>query len=612
MNANEVYQYMFRTVADVISQNANRNTVRNEYAVVMSNNNWMNQQYEQLVQDAVAFLNMVADRYPQNTSVEDIFYDVADRWVEMDVAAFALAVPELNRQLDQQAFNEAGGLKRERDNFLQAMYPSQRTALGQPVQQLANQSGGVLRNLSSGRPLAAAVVHGGNASNSFRAAFTGQQEPTGPAMSGGYTSVAAPKPAIQPVPMPAQVQSPAVQNLTSTTPSQPFQAPTIRGRHVAPVETVDGPDFTKARPYDEFTQDGEVWRLAHKSNWKLDDDEQRFPVLYDPTLYVAFHVLSKSGKVRQEILEMNRDNDYARHELSSKATLPIPAEKPVYKSDGKIAHDAPGRVQRATAVEKALRKDPVYLDMINAVSTMAEGELLINHEVVNSGEDATVVGMYAVAVPLIVSKDVKDQVKGISEATNLTDVSERMRELKNSGAFGAFTFLNKRFCEAVNNQLTIFGVKGSIDDIANDYQDVIDYLKSSRGEAWTRSFSQKTRSVISYVANVQDDETEYLTEQVGLPADAPYLPEVVVYRDYYGVAHLPINATDLGLNLTFELQELDPETHSHLYEFIEGFREHVVDKVEQTTIYLLTKDQVRVEVVRSVEDNDTYLLRLMQ
>src|SRR5690606_40071746 len=139
MNANEVYQYMFRTVADVISQNANRNTVRNEYAVVMSNNNWMNQQYEQLCQDAVAFLNMVADRYPQNTSVEDIFYDVADRWVEMDVAAFALAVPELNRQLDQQAFNEAGGLKRERDNFLQAMYPSQRTALGQPVQQLANQ-----------------------------------------------------------------------------------------------------------------------------------------------------------------------------------------------------------------------------------------------------------------------------------------------------------------------------------------------------------------------------------------------------------------------------------------------------------------------------------------
>lgn len=332
-----------------------------------------------------------------------------------------------------------------------------------------------------------------------------------------------------------------------------------------PVDTrplLEGPDFTKARPYDEFMQDGEHWKVASKSGWKIPFDYTNplasVPKLYDVRTEIKYHVKNADGKVREEIVKVNNDNRYLAHEGMQQPERYHSENRrstPAVSLSGAKATDAGDELN-------AVEAKPQVSNMAESLGRIATDQFdipengaplgeTINALVFNTrlkmfpGKDAQRLNIcYRHTALMATSWAQEDLVKRIYESNNLSAAAQAMRDLKGDFDVSLWNELNKRFSDlvlrAVRFQFQHNSVKAM--SFANDWEKLIKHLESTKGEGFASDFAQRTSYIIPMACAIAArEDLAAFTEQpdVDLPC--------VVFLDYTAIVALDSTLDLLGV-----------------------------------------------------------------
>lgn len=616
MRVDQLYEPMFDILADEIDRTAKSNKARYRYAEFMSHNNWTNTEFNQLVEDALGFLALEIDRYDRRTRDEEILADIASRWITMDLSAWVLNNKELADELDDETYNGTKAAARERDLILRDIEraSSRGASRGrEPVDRRGMVRGGGGRE--RGGRVERERPRGGSL---FRDNGSDRQE-SGSRRASGMAAVTARE----------EREERRDEEVTSRRrePEARRQEPveerytppaTERGRG-RPKTAPDGPDFTKSKPYDEFWIADELWRPAHKSGWEVTwEVGMPFPIAFNPSLYMRFHVQSEDGRVREEFLAMTRDMDYLRHELVGTTDRGVPVEQPRYSREETPGEGYPSPVtpkiqEHAQVVVLASAPlDEVYPDLVTH-GNLEEAEINAEFE---RQKKSLPVGAYSFTLAKPISADIHRAgvLAGLSNAGNLTDAAEQLQAAVGKADLSEWNFVNDRFTMAVNDAVRhMFALKAEITDFANDYKSLLEWMRSKKGDMFARNFSQRTRFIVQQAASRLPDPgaRTYITGCMDITEEEYDLkpPSVLVYQEYFTVLVAPFGSHELGVKVLPTSQMVDIDATPKLFQLVENLHQLATRTLEGCRPYILTRDRMRIEVLQSGLDNMSYLIR---
>lgn len=614
--SNQLYDLMFQVLRDVIDKNRDRNEARAAYFDIMSNRNWTSPEFTTLVDQAILYFSMIEDSFPANAAVPDIAYEAAEEWVTMDLGDYVASDRYLSGRLSNEALREAKesaaakyAALREMERFVEA--------------QRYQRDRGAPRGGGGYRPDPRDRDRGGRSYNdSWRRETRDRQANT---FGGGLTAVV--RQQAEPVrPVSAREESRASSRL------QPI-AQTVGGQAAAPaaqaassrlqpatvvVEQIDGPDYTKARPHDEFTIKGEIWRPAHISGWELDPKLHPFPTAYDINQKIRFHVKDQNGIVREEFLPMTSDLDYLRHEVlaGDQKTTRRGKSAPIYTRDGVIPHEAKPKPTPTKSIFDVLEIKDVKEELA-AVSNLEEAELVTESE--RQANDVQITIRHAtVYKPFMVDESTIEVMEDLVHSLNLTDAARQLIEGEAEMNVALFNHINGYMAHRITHALRYtYGIKGRIHSFVDDYKDMLEYLRSSKGEAWNRSFAQATRYLVSEGFNYIDQNDEagkvYLSGLLGIPEEeVAEKVKAVIMQELFTIAAVNCRAGEFGLVIDENAQVIDKSNHPAFYSLIERiFEENAKSLQKIGRIYMRTKDGIRIELLQCAVNPDQYLVRLM-
>lgn len=410
--------------------------------------------------------------------------------------------------------------------------------------------------------------------------------------------------------------------------------PLVADSPLAPVESrpvLEGPDYTKARPHDEFLQDGEHWKVASKSDWKIPFDYQNpmasVPKMYDVRTEIKYHVKNADGKVREEIVQVNDDNRYLAHEgmqqperyQSTRRNTPA-----VSLSGGKVADttDVLNKVDATPAVTNlqeslgALERTQFEIGENGAPLGETINGLVFNTRVkMVAGKDEQRLNIcYRHTALIATSWEQEELIKRIYGAHNLSAAAQAMRDLKADFDITIWNELNKRFSDLVLRSVRYQFQHNSVKALsfANDWEKLIKHLEGTKGEGFASDFAQRTSYIIPMACAIAGrDDLSAFTEQ---PEGADPVP-CVVFLD--STAIVSIDSTLDALGVGKQLLELESgasitaQADAGLCNVVRGMYNKLDEKAPSpgaTRVYLDTNDGGLLELIPFAVRKESFIL----
>lgn len=391
---------------------------------------------------------------------------------------------------------------------------------------------------------------------------------------------------------------------------------------------LDGPDFTKARPYDDYWVKGEHWIVAIKSPWKLEWDDQNplasVPSLYDVRTHVKYHVKSEDGKVREELVKVQQDNRYLAHDQmaqperyqSPRSSSPAVSlsGKPVAEEDKLNDVQAKPQVSYLTDVLKGL--DTTHFVPGEGGAPLAETieGLVFDTRVKMFGSDRPQrLNVCFRTTPLIASSwKQEDLIREVYNCHNLAAAAVKMQELKDQFDAPIWNVLNKRFSTLVLRALTLQFQYNSVKSLsfAEHWDRLINHLETQKGEGFASDFAQRTNYIVTMASTLAD--------RADLPGftgrEDEDVPCIVFLEQ---IAMIAINATmdGLGLGNVLEKMELGVSITASGDADLNAAVRHVYGKLDGNAptpgacrVFLNTSDGTLMELLPFAARKENYIL----
>lgn len=338
---------------------------------------------------------------------------------------------------------------------------------------------------------------------------------------------------------------------------------------VAARPALDGPDFTKPRPFDDFWQKGEHWIVASKSPWKLEWNDENplasIPRIYDVRAFVKYHVKSEDGKVREELVKVEQDNRYLMHDQLAQPERYQPSQRtgsPSVSLSGKPAAQEDRLNEVPTKPQVSYLADALKGIEQSHFSTGENGAPLA--ETIEGLVFDTRVKMFGTnksqrlnvcfrTTPLIASSwKQEDLIKEVYGCHNLSAAAVKMQELKPQFDDVIYKALDKRFSDlvlrALRLQFQYSGVKSMT--FSEHWGRMLDHLEAQKSEGFASDFAQRTNYIVAAACTLADRaDLDNFTGREG--EDVP----CVVFLDQ--IAMLAIDNTMDGLGLGNVLDKMD-------------------------------------------------------
>lgn len=393
---------------------------------------------------------------------------------------------------------------------------------------------------------------------------------------------------------------------------------------------LEGPDYTKARPYDEFLENGEHWKVASKSGWKIPFDYNNplasVPKLYDVRTQIKYHVKNKDGVVREEIVKVNEDNRYLAHEAQvaperyqstnrrSTPAVSLGGVKSTVAEDDLNAVEAKPTVDNLQVALGRLQQDQFEIGENGAPLGETINGLVFNTRVkMFAGKDSQRLNIcYRHTAIMATSWVQEDLVKRIYNSNNLSAAAQALRDLKGDFDAAIWNELNKRFSDlvlrAVRFQFQHNSVKAM--SFSNDWEKLIKHLETTKGEGFASDFAQRTSYIIPMACAIAArDDLSAFTEQP--EADLP----CVVFLDSTAIVCLDSTLDLLGVGR----QLLEMETgasivataDANLTTTVRGLYNKLDDKAPSpgaTRVYLNTNDGAVLEIIPFAARKENFIL----
>lgn len=622
IDAREYYDAMFQLLGDYIHQSRDDNEVRFEYWKMMSNRDWKNKDFDELVWGACNLFAVAMMRADRRTSEKDVALDVAQEWVKYDLANLIVENREWGNMVDNDMYDKARQLNRERESLIRDV---NRTLEEEDRRSSSRDRGrgndrDYDRSTRDDRSRNAGRSDGGQRPGERFANNRGGNGGSGTMRRSGIAAVASAVDNRREEPKErereqSREREPVRDHGRRYQQEEARPEPARSDRYSMPK--LDGPDFTLARPYDEYVEDGEIWRPAHLSGWTVSWDEKHpFETAFNPEKQMRFHVKGTDGKVREEFLDMTREMDYLRHETRVQKQGQNPRQREVNDYAGVGEGSAPpAEMPTESARVVAASRMPIrdVYDQVLTGDSMEAAEVFAQFKGSLLGTGINVHN-YAVVRPIPTDLKRYPAIEGLTSATNLTDLAERMQAAYEQADGAIWDFLDERFRFAVQKVArNVFGIKVTFDNFTGSYKGFIDYLKKKKGEAFARDFSKRTAELVPVLTEHMDEDSArmYLTGALDITDEEFNLnrPNILCFRDYYTVAAVPFTTHDLEVKLEADSQAVSKERQPALHGLLTRLFNEKVKDFTGPTVYLLTTDRVRVEVIRAPHDDDMFLIR---
>jgi hypothetical protein len=345
-------------------------------------------------------------------------------------------------------------------------------------------------------------------------------------------------------------------------PEEPLPHLEARNTHV------DGPDHTRANPYEDYWLNDEHWRVAHLSGWKLTGDGEQLitavPTLYDVNQYIKYYVMDSSGEVREELVEVDNENKQLAHSLREDTqSIDAPKAAPTGGislkalkegvTDISLELDKPG-LKLGDLIKQIPTDQLTFSNALAAdsiISAVFQGRVRLN------SEDAPVrVDVQFLRTPIAVQDNAQlDLVAKVGAANTLTQAAELLEELKPQFEKPVFELLNKRFTE---NLLRSAKYQFQFDkvtklDFSRHYGRFLDAYGTKRGAAEAAQFAQRVGHVTTlstaYVSaeEIADIAGDLITDVKN--------PKALVFLDVLAVASFAATIDELGIGLALTMDE---------------------------------------------------------
>lgn len=629
----KVHDYVFHLLRDMISECRGRSEPRQFYYEIMSARGWMNPRFTNLVEEVIAFTQLIETDQPRDMSYEEIIQMAAEEWLMMDLGDFIINDRNLSNRLSDEQYRDAEDAARQKERVIreiERMLNSERRSSSRDGYRDDRRDRGGRDDRSYGRS-----ERGGSRERFRDFGREGRRNRPGEGsmMSGGL-GAARRRESEQAL---RESEERGTRRERShdrgsermTTREEPRQAPQVHeekrpsgiSRQEASRYSVDGPDFSKSRPYDDFMLNGEIWQAAHLSQFKLDPNEHPFLTAYDFNKKIRFMVKDQNGHIREEFIDMNKDLDYLRHELAG--TDPREARRQAAESKrpqpkALSSDDQPAARQERPV--KRIRLD-LNLDKMNKVSlissSVAEAEATIAMERVLGDNDVSARHVIITA-PLLSDEATIEALEDIANARSLSEAAELLSDYRPSIDPVIYKTVNEkmafRLAHAMRNE---FGLKVKMSDFAGSYSKAYEWMRENRGEKWARNFSDKNRILIDevFLCLSQKDKTgiDYLSGLFDMSEeDIAEKVKVTVTQDHFTVVSTKAKLKDLNLTLTEDPQLVCSREMPDLYGLIEeSFAATQEISAGMGRIYLVTQDGERIEFFQNGLDKDAYLIARM-
>lgn len=628
MNIRDLFDPMFDAMADHIERTKNDNELRYDYWRIMSSSNWANRDYEKLVDGALGFLQLESNNYRQDERLERILPDIIERWVLMDMSDWAVENRDIANSLSSDVLRQCKRSQDELSAILRDIEDmnrrgdrerdrTDRNRVDNRDRQSRDRSssrdsgrGVPSRGMASGSRLGG----GGSASRRPTSGLSGALESNERSSRSSRSEREEPEPARQ---------RPERSTVTRSGAATSQSDSNDRVRHVEVKRpALDGPDFTLARPFDEFYDGTDCWQAAHCSKFKLTpmiDQMMVYETAFNPRKKMRFYVRNQNNIVREELKDMSRETDYMRHELNavgrSRITNP---ENPKYTPTENPGYVAPGSIpEESLMLQRAgLGKVALFSGTVICATSREEGEMVAQFEQMRSAGQTTVF-TYCVTTPVVVnSMENMMLLRDVGESINLTDAVVRMKACVDKVDGGVWEYVNTRLTKMVNSVArNYYAIPAEIADFTKDYEKLINWIKS-KDEMLARNFSLFTRYIPGVAVMELSEELRRgwlmgaldLTEEEFDARD----PSVICFESFYSAIMVNFTLGDLGLALTEKSQKIDPLVNQALHSLLEKAVACNTMTSDNSTMYILTRDRMRIEVIPSVFDQGQFMLRVMK
>lgn len=410
---------------------------------------------------------------------------------------------------------------------------------------------------------------------------------------------------------------------------------TVQHRRLTQVE---GPDYSKARPFDDFWKDDEHWQAAHLSKWTITnmghDPIGGVPTFFDANLSIKYLVKNEDGIVREELKAVEKDSRYLASELgagtvdaqddrkisSAGAAFSMKALKEAQERGEDITDDKPVPSQRKELLTTLIEKvDQAQLNFTDAsqVESMAGGAFIGRARLAADPEKKPRVDFHIVCTPVIVSDfEQLALVNEVYQSNTLTDASQRLLALKPKFDPGLYAVLNGRYGEALLRTLKYQFQCPQIKalDFAKDYSRMLEVFSTIRNASETAIFAQR----VSFINNLacqhysQDDNETYTSSLSSMPDEI----KAVIFTDFAAIISVDATLNELGFSAGLDkkdntgisiVESRNRALHGSVAELYSRLDAEVPSPAK-VRVYLTTSDNRTVEILPYAGRTESFIL----
>lgn len=359
-------------------------------------------------------------------------------------------------------------------------------------------------------------------------------------------------------------------------------------RHSEPVDDViennAGPDFTKARPFDSFWDNGENWQLAHVSDleWTW-TPKQMFCRSYDPDQEVRFLVKGQDGKVREEFLPMTDDLSSAAHEIKA-LVRPNDERRTRNAAGGAIGAEIslPGNDLDTVDLDKLTGQvDQARLTLITEMDLTSvevdQGQVVastLRDGLIKATSLRLQTGKNIAAAQNMIVEILPSSGKGTAELESLSNLigsdggldilQKRLQGLRGKVDESVLDHIDKHYTEEVNHSLRYafgFGGKLEVGSFIDDFADLLEIMTKARNAGFTAQYLARTRNLVPtlVVLKEADGRKDVIASQDLLPEAEEDSPAYIAYRENVVVILKPSASLSVNIDLeAFGMVDVEP------------------------------------------------------
>lgn len=636
------YPHIVAMVLHQTQEQAERNPLRRVFFNLLAPNEFRNQQFADLVEVAVLFLDMEM-RANKFRTIEDGIAQCIPWVIDRAVAGNVHYWPDLMRFVEPQYQAQVQQMCGEFHNGIlrtiqQGMQPVQQQGYGvtsnpPPVQRTGYQGGGH-----------SPVIEMDPSLGSKRRQDRAQEQQT---VQRGYTEQttgnhridrhASVTPAIEEeIRMSGSKMVVVKEADDGSTPQYGTQP--IQGRvQQARVSDVRYHDRDENGVVVEVLDDNTVPRLESDANHHR-TPEQPYPLAHHPTHQTLFHVIQEDGTATHLIKDKPSYNamNYDDHELSVTFGKP-PAAQIFGRADAALDRIGEGVSQLDTSPVYPAERDLGELgeELVDELTksvrdgwsletslTEAWFSAVLARSPISDEIPDVFMAFSKIATPIVVETNQQANLKLLASSPDLATLAGRLNSMKDEMGDALWYALNKHFTETINavleRNLSFKFLK--ITHFSDDAADLIPYLEKHYGSATALGLIKNEASLVAALTNhMNADETQSYSKLLAgyRSVDPETMPELAVVLKDVSITLLNALCYDLDLELqagvgAAVMESSMPVMHALLRTIFEKTDEMLAASDGKLLHhYLITTDGRIMEATRGFLGKDYYLLTLI-